>query len=163
MLSCGAAVIIFIFHLSFSLFLFFLDTVQYRTAYRVPGYCCGMIATVPGYRSGLSVLQQLTYITVPGYCERTLYCIPAAHSRAVVLSYTSPAMLGRSPLMLCRTQEGGATVDCSGVPAALGYGIFVVVFFSFQFSGLGVKRILLVVVARLQRHRVYTKLFQLFL
>ena len=66
-------------HIHFSSsFSFFLDTVQYRTAYRVPGYCCacGMIATVPGYRSGLSVLQQLTYITVPGYCERTLYVYP---------------------------------------------------------------------------------------
>jgi hypothetical protein len=85
LLSCGAAVIRFIFHL---LFLFFLDTVQYRTAYRVPGYCCGMIATVPGYRSGLSVLQQLTYITVPGYCERTLYTRRTLQSSCSKLYFT---------------------------------------------------------------------------
>jgi hypothetical protein len=45
------------------------------------------------------------------------------HSRAVVLSYTSPARLGRSPLIMpCRTQEGGSTaLECipyGMIPAA---------------------------------------------
>ena len=70
-----------------------------------------MIATVPGYRSGLSVLQQLTYITVPGYCERTLYPRRTLQSSCSKLYFTRYAILQHF--------TGGsfcATVYCTAVP-----------------------------------------------